>query len=211
MDPKNIESLIFDIDGTLWDSRALVAEGYNVQLKKEGREDLFVTAEDFKPLFGKINPDIADVIFAPLPPQERYALIDRCAAYQDVYMQQHPCQVGYPGVKETLEQLAKNHRLFLVSNGPVGYPQLCLKKLGLEHLFSGTLCHGETGVPKWESIRILMERYDIHSACYIGDTQGDYESTLAAGIPFVWAAYGFGTPTGYDAKVDNFPQLAELF
>ena len=30
------ESLIFDIDGTLWDSRALVAEGYNIQLKAEG-------------------------------------------------------------------------------------------------------------------------------------------------------------------------------
>ena len=30
----NYESLIFDIDGTLWDSRALVAEGYNIQLEK---------------------------------------------------------------------------------------------------------------------------------------------------------------------------------
>ena len=35
----NYESLIFDIDGTLWDSRALVAKGYNIQLKKEVRED----------------------------------------------------------------------------------------------------------------------------------------------------------------------------
>lgn len=32
----NYESLIFDIDGTLWDSRALVAEGYNIQLKRRG-------------------------------------------------------------------------------------------------------------------------------------------------------------------------------
>ena len=30
----NYESLIFDIDGTLWDSRALVAEGYNIQLEQ---------------------------------------------------------------------------------------------------------------------------------------------------------------------------------
>ena len=40
----NYESLIFDIDGTLWDSRALVAEGYNLQLKDEGLEHLFVNA-----------------------------------------------------------------------------------------------------------------------------------------------------------------------
>ena len=38
------ESLIFDIDGTLWDSRGLVAEGYNIQLKAEGLEHLFVNA-----------------------------------------------------------------------------------------------------------------------------------------------------------------------
>ena len=41
------ESLIFDMDGTLWDSRALVAEGYNIQLAKEGLSHLAVNAEMF--------------------------------------------------------------------------------------------------------------------------------------------------------------------
>ena len=58
------ESLIFDIDGTLWDSRGLVAEGYNIQLKAEGLEHLYVNAEMFKPLFGKVMTEIADVIFS---------------------------------------------------------------------------------------------------------------------------------------------------
>ena len=56
------ESLIFDIDGTLWDSRAKVAEGYNIQLEREGLSHLFVTAEDLLPLFGKVMTDIADAI-----------------------------------------------------------------------------------------------------------------------------------------------------
>ena len=47
----NFESLIFDIDGTLWDSRALVAEGYNIQLRKEGFDHLCVDAEILRPLF----------------------------------------------------------------------------------------------------------------------------------------------------------------
>ena len=63
----NYESLIFDIDGTLWDSRALVAEGYNAQLRKEGYDRYFVTAEDLKPLFGKTMTEIADVILGNLP------------------------------------------------------------------------------------------------------------------------------------------------
>ena len=70
------ESLIFDIDGTLWDSRALVAEGYNIQLTKEGLAHLCVTAEDLKPLFGKVMTEIADVILATIPPESRYDLMD---------------------------------------------------------------------------------------------------------------------------------------
>lgn len=38
------ESLILDIDGTLWDSRDLVARGYNLQLAQEGLERYFVDA-----------------------------------------------------------------------------------------------------------------------------------------------------------------------
>lgn len=205
------ESLIFDIDGTLWDSRALVAAGYNVQLEKEGLAHLAVTAEDFKPLFGKVDREIADVVFTSLPESQRYALLQRCMAAEWDYMQEDPCQVGYPGVKETLEKLAKTHRLFIVSNSQSGYPQLCIRKLGLDGLFAGTLCHGDTGLPKGQTIRALMEQHHITSCCYIGDTQMDYQATVEAGIPFVWASYGFGTPERFDGKVDSFSQLTELF
>ena len=112
----NYESLIFDIDGTLWDSRALVAEGYNLQLKDEGLEHLFVNAEQLKSLFGKVMTDIADVLFAEIPLPERYALMERCMARENQYLQDNPCAIGYPGVKETLIRLAENHRLFIVSN-----------------------------------------------------------------------------------------------
>ena len=71
------ESIIFDIDGTLWDSRALVAEGYNIQLKKEGLEHLFINAEILRSLFGKVMTEIADVILATIPESERYGLMER--------------------------------------------------------------------------------------------------------------------------------------
>ena len=47
------ESLILDIDGTLWDSRLLVADGYNIQLRLENLDHLQVCADDLTPLFGK--------------------------------------------------------------------------------------------------------------------------------------------------------------
>ena len=201
------ESLIFDIDGTLWDSRALVAEGYNIQLAKEGLSHLAVNAEMFLPLFGKVMTEIADIIFATIPSPERYALMERCMDTENRYLQENDCRIGYPGVRETLEKLAENHRLFIVSNSQKGYPELCMEKLGIAPYIRGHLCFGDTGTSKGQTIRALMNKYKIEHCAYIGDTQGDYEATVEAGIPFIWAAYGFGTPDGYARKIDSIDQL----
>ena len=204
------ESLIFDIDGTLWDSRALVAEGYNIQLRAEGLAHLCVTAEDLKPLFGKVMTEIADVILSPIPLPERYALMDRCMATENEYLHQNPCNIGYPGIREIMAQLAKRHRLFIVSNSQCGYPELCIEKLGLTGLISGHLCFGDTGTEKGITIRRLMERHGITSAVYIGDTQGDLDAAEQAGLDFILAAYGFGAPEKYVAKIEKFEELLDL-
>ena len=204
------ESLIFDIDGTLWDSRALVAEGYNIQLEKEGLSHLAVNAEMFIPLFGKVMTEIADIIFPSIPVPERYALMERCMDTENKHLQSNPCHIGYPGIRETMEKLAENHRLFIVSNSQKGYPELCIDKLGLSDLIQDHLCFGDTGTSKGKTIRTLMDAHGITDCAYIGDTQGDYEATLEAGVPFIWAAYGFGTPAGYVAKIDSIAQLLEL-
>ena len=204
------ESLIFDIDGTLWDSRALVAEGYNIQLKKEGLDHLFVDAEILRPLFGKVMTEIGDILFASIPAGERYSLMERCMATENEYLHQNPCRIGYPGVQETMAELAKTHRLFIVSNSQCGYPELCIEKLGLGDYIRGHLCFGDTGTSKGKTIRALMEKYGIESCAYIGDTQGDYEATVEAGVPFIWCSFGFGTPEQYAARVDSFEQLKDL-
>ena len=205
-----MESLIFDIDGTLWDSRGLVAEGYNIQLKAEGLEHLYVNAEMFKPLFGKVMTEIADVIFTTIPAPERYALMERCMDTENRYLAENECRIGYPGVKETMEMLSKKYRLFIVSNSQCGYPELCMEKLGLTPYIEGHLCFGDTGTSKGKTIRRLMEKHNITSCAYIGDTQGDYEATVEAQVPFIWCTYGFGTPEGCAAKIDSFAQLLEL-
>ena len=204
------ESLIFDIDGTLWDSRALVAEGYNIQLKAEGLDHLCVTAEDLKPLFGKVMTEIADAILATIPAESRYDLMERCMATENRYLEENPCHIGYPGIRETVEKLSEKYRLFIVSNSQCGYPELCIQKLGLTPFIEGHLCFGDTGTSKGRTIRALMEKHGIGTCAYVGDTQGDYEATVEAQIPFVWCTYGFGTPDGYEAKVDRFEDLLNL-
>ncbi len=206
----NFESLIFDIDGTLWDSRALVAEGYNAQLHREGLDHLCVDAERLKTLFGKVMTEIADALFESLPREERYPLLERCMESENAHLHESPCDIGFPGVKETLEKLAENHRLFIVSNSQCGYPELCIRKMGLEKLIRGHLCFGDTGTTKGQTILRLMKEHNIVSAAYIGDTQGDLEACEEAGIPFIFAAFGFGNPTHWNARIEKFEDLLTL-
>ena len=206
----NYESIIFDIDGTLWDSRALVAEGYNIQLEREGLQHLFVNADILKPLFGKTMTEIADVLLASIDGKDRYDLMERCMATENEYLFNNPCQIGYPRVKETLEELSKNHRLFIVSNSQCGYPELCIEKLGLGDYIQGHMCFGDTGTSKGQTLLTIMKKYSITSAVYIGDTQGDLEACREAGLPFVFCTYGLGQADSYDAKIDSIEELLNM-
>ena len=204
------ESLIFDIDGTLWDTRALIAEGWNLQLRKENLDHLCVTAQGLTPLFGKVMEEIADILFPSIPSPQRYDLMRRCMETEDQYMKQDPCQVGYPRVRETLESLSKKHRIFIVSNSQSGYPELCIEKLGLTPFISGHLCYGDTGTPKGATIRTLMTRHGITDCIYIGDTQGDQDACRVAGVPFIFAAYGLGQATAWDYRIERIEDLLQM-
>lgn len=204
------ESLIFDIDGTLWDTRELVAEGYNRQLRAEGQEHLCVDAEILRPLFGKFITEFADAMLPSIPAPERYELMERCMKTEQEYLFANECRVGYPKVKETMAELAKKHRIFIVSNAQCGYPELCIDKLGLGEYIQGHMCFGDTGTSKGKTIRTLMAKHNIESAIYIGDTQGDLEACREAGIPFIFCTYGFGQAESYDAKIDSIDELLEM-
>ena len=206
----NYESLIFDIDGTLWDSRALVAEGYNIQLKKEGLDHLCMDAETLRPLFGKVMTAIADSIFASVPVPERYELMERCMDTENKYLFENECKIGYPKVKETLEELSKKYRLFIVSNSQCGYPELCIDKLDLGDYIEGHMCFGDTGTSKGQTILTLIRKHKIGSCIYIGDTQGDLEACREAGIPFIFCGYGLGQAESWDARIESIEELLRM-
>lgn len=204
------ESLIFDVDGTLWDSVALVAKGWNRAFQEAGLSGNH-TADGIRPLFGKTMDEIASAVLPNLPPERRREVMDSCMDWENRVMWEDPCHIFYPQVRETLERLAERHRLFIVSNCHCGYIELLLAKGDLAHLIADHLCFGQTGTCKAQTIRTLMERDHVESAVYIGDTQGDLDAARGAGIPFVWASYGFGAPESWDAKIGTFAELTELF
>ena len=60
---------------------------------------------------------------------------------------------------------------------------------------------------KGQNISLLMERNGIKSAVYVGDTEGDEKAARFAGIPFIWASYGFGKAKKPDGVIDDICEL----
>lgn len=203
-------SLILDIDGTLWDTRELICRGWNRAIAKDGRSHRVATPENIRPLLGKTMAEIADAFFTDVAPELRQDIMDACLEPEHEALVEDPCHVTYPGVAETIRAMARDRDLYIVSNCQDGYVEMFLEKTGLGPMIRDAEWYGRTRACKGESIRILMERNGIQRAMYVGDTQGDLEAAEYAGIPFVWASYGFGSPARWDYRIRSFGELKDL-
>ena len=193
-----MDGIIFDVDGTLWDSTDSVAESWNAAIREHSSLDMIIDAEVLSGLFGKTMKEIADALFVMLPEKERMELLAVCFDYENRYLEEKPGTL-YEGVFETMKALSEKYPLFIASNCQKGYIEVLLKTCGLSPFVRDHLCFGETQAPKSETIRTLMERNGLKDVVYIGDTQGDADACRDAGVPFIFAEYGFGDVP--DAKV----------
>ncbi len=186
-----MDSMIFDVDGTLWDSTEIVASAWNQYLAGEGIS-LSLTSARLKSLFGQLLPDIARQIFPSMPQEEQLRLIDGCCQAEHAALLKTPAPL-YKGMVRTLEKLSERIPLYIVSNCQAGYIEVFLESTGLGHLFADHLCPGDTGLDKAGNLSRIVEKHHLLSPCYVGDTMGDYRSCLQAGVPFIFASYGFGS------------------
>ena len=98
--------------------------------------------------------------------------------------------------------------------GIIGYgsmgKMLAQKFLESGHHFKDIEMSGRTGMEKGENIKLIMKRNGIDNAVYVGDTAGDESAARYAGIPFIWAAYGFGKAKAPDGVIQTIVDLANL-
>lgn len=204
------ESIILDVDGTLWDSTELVAKSWNRAIQDTGITHIEVTAEELKTLFGRTMKEIADVALEGCSEDEKEKIMELCCQYEHEDLENDDCNILYPNVKETIIKLSKTHRVFIVSNCQSGYIEMFLKKTNLTEYVTDIECFGNTGKGKGENIRLIMERNHSNSACYVGDIRGDYEASCQAGIPFILAEYGFGDVPESEWKIKDFSELLNI-
>ena len=200
------KGILFDLDGTLWDSSELVITAWNRCIReKTDRKEQF-TAADMRGFMGKTMEDIAALMFPDMPENERIHILHMCEAEEQAYLSDHH-PVLYPYEKEVMEKLAESYTLAVVSNSQDGYVQIYLGQCGFGSLFSDMECAGRTGKDKAYNIQLVMQRNNITNCIYVGDTQTDMLAAEKAGVPFVHAAYGFGKPERCAAAIGDLREL----
>ena len=203
------ESLIFDIDGTLWDTTDICARAWNAAIRDNSDIEPGLTAEQLKSLFGKPMNVIFAALFPGLTPEARDVLAVKCCEYESRFLDAEKVPL-FDGVEETLRRLSRRLPLYIVSNCQKGYIEAFLANSGLGECVTDFLCYGDTLAPKGETMRLLIERRGMEAPVYVGDTQGDADASLLAGVPFVYATYGFGQVSEYWKKIESFGELERL-
>ena len=202
--------LLFDLDGTLWDSAGNVAEAWNVIFSREDPTLPKLTKDDIHGVMGLTMKEIQDRLHPSLPEYRRTPVFDECCRYEVEYLCEHGGD-PYPDLRPVMESLiAQGYKLGIVSNCQCGYVDAFLSSIGVRDLFCDYEEWERTGLVKGENIRLVMKRNGFDRAVYIGDTQKDQDAAVLAGIPFIHAAYGFGKVSSPDAVIHSLAELPEV-
>ncbi|HZY39831.1 MAG TPA: HAD family hydrolase [Mucilaginibacter sp.] len=203
------DSLIFDMDGTLWDAVDTYTRSWNDVFGELGI-DITVNRDDLakmvgwegKKVIGEIMPDFDDErrleIYA-LVNAKRHELLPICGG------------VLYDGVKEGLHRLSQKYPLFILSNCAKGIIRLFIDWAGIDEHITDEIAYGINYMPKHHNIKLLADKHGLKTPVYVGDTSGDSEQSRLAGIPFIFLSYGFGETDDYDLKFDDFKSFTDYF
>lgn len=208
-DLKQTDSIIFDMDGTLWDATESYAAVWNATLEHFGSATRF-TRDDLVPYMGLSLGDILDHVLSGQPISNREAFI---ADLDKTETEMMPQLGGKPfeGMKEGLTKLKEHYRLLMVSNCSRDGLRNFSQFTGTTALFLDTMTYGENPVPKSENIKLLIERHCLKHPIYMGDTQPDCDQAHRAGIPFAHAAYGFGSCKDAELTFNSLQQAIDYF
>ena len=201
--------IIFDMDGTLWDSAKAVAESWTEVVAREYTPERVITEDEIKRVMGLTMDKLAAQIFPELPEERRLQLLDVCGREENEYLRTHGAIV-YPKVEETFQKLREKYHLYIVSNCQSGYIEAFLEYYGYGKYIEDIECYGNNGLVKGDNIRKVVERNHLTKAVYVGDIQGDYDASMQAGVEFIHAGYGFGTMDVNVPEITAFEELPKV-
>ena len=205
-----MDSIIFDLDGTLWDPIDSVLLVWNKVLQDNNANIREFNRKDFSGTMGLQIQEIGQRLFPDLDEKEQKQLLDKCCKAESEYLEVNGGQL-YDNLEKVLSLLSQKYKLYIVSNCQAGYIEAFYRFHKLDRFFLDYENPGRTGLSKGENIKLVMDSNNLISPVYVGDTEGDRKAAMHAGIPFVYAEYGFGEVEDHDYKIEDLKELLALF
>jgi len=188
-----VRALIFDLDGTLIDSKLDLVNSVNAMLRATGRSELSTET-----IAGYIGHGAAQLIASVLGPDAGESDRQSALAVFLAHYERHNLDLtrAYPGVLEGLAAL-DGHPMAVLTNKPLKMSLQILQGLGLERFFSGI--YGGDSFPnkKPDPAGALSIVGDLgigpEQAAMVGDSDVDIQTARNSGMRAVAVTYGFGT------------------
>ncbi len=203
-----MNAIIFDLDGTLWDTSDTVVRIWNEVLTVKCPK-LHMTKEIMASLMGKNKAQFMDDFFVGVEKDEAERLISEIFSHEQEYLIKHGANM-YDGVIDTLDKLKDDYALAIVSNCQSGYLDAFLNHYGLKDVLTDYECAGSSPLSKGENIKLVLKRNGFEKAFYVGDTKSDENAAREAGLPFIYASYGFGEVDDFDAEIKSFRDVISV-
>lgn len=203
------DGIIFDLDGTMWNSTEGVCATWNQVLESYPEITYRITPEKLYATMGLPMDEIGRRLFPDCDEKKQAELLKKCGDLENEYLAEHG-GILYPDLEKTLAKLSEKYKLFVVSNCQNGYIESFFEAHGTGKYFTDIECFENTGLSKGENNKLVIERNGLKNAVYVGDTQGDADSAAVAGIPFIYASYGFGNVKKYDYSIEKFSDLLDI-
>lgn len=203
------DAVIFDLDGTLWDTCSACAVAWNRVLARNGISFRTITDQDVRSVAGLPHERCIRQVFAELSEPEQCLLIEQTQHEDNLAVAELGGAV-YGGVPEGLSELCAHAALCIVSNCQAGYIETFFACTGLRSLFRDFECWGNTGASKAENLRRVITRNGFVTPWFVGDTPGDQAAAQHCGVPFVHVSYGFGACPDALLSAASFGELSSL-
>jgi phosphoglycolate phosphatase len=203
--------IIFDLDGTLIDSRADLALAVNLT-----REELGLAAIPQAEVVGYVGEGVRRLLSRAIPelPQQ----LDRALAINQRHYRAHLLDQTtlYPGVGAALERFRRaGIPLMVVTNKPREFTDLILAGLEIATFMSAVVGGGDCPGLKPDPAPLLMALEQsgcgAEGSWMVGDHFTDLEAGRRAGLKRCLCRYGFGDPglETWDLAVDELTELAD--
>ncbi len=214
------EAIIFDMDGTLFQTETLLLPAYHKMfdiLREEGLHTGETPKEEV--MLGCLGMLLEDIwkIVLPEGTPEAHRRADELLLQLELEGLKNADAVLYPGVEETLQELKRRGvRLFIASNGLEHYVKGIAEARNIMPLFEELYSAGQHATAsKVDLVALLLENHGIKRAWMVGDRSSDVEAGKKNGQTVIGCQYaGFGDDqelNGSDAIITSFPQLLNLY